>query len=64
MAYRWVADHDVVRSAVSSPGAGLMLAATFAQAETDEGKRSRNAMAHRLLCDVMGEYAEDVLPRM
>ncbi|HEV2675409.1 MAG TPA: alpha/beta hydrolase [Aliidongia sp.] len=43
---------------------GLMLAATFPQAETDEGKRGRNAIADRLLREGMGAYAEEVLGKM
>ncbi|WP_248963245.1 alpha/beta fold hydrolase [Sphaerisporangium perillae] len=43
---------------------GLILADTFAQAETDEGKKVRNAMADRLLAEGMGPYAEEVLPKM
>ncbi|MHB1223719.1 MAG: alpha/beta fold hydrolase [Gemmatimonadaceae bacterium] len=43
---------------------GLVLAATFPQPETDEGRRSRNAMADRLLREGMRPYAGDVLPKM
>lgn len=43
---------------------GLVLAATFPQSETEEGKRSRNAMADRLLREGMRGYADDVLPKM
>jgi pimeloyl-ACP methyl ester carboxylesterase len=43
---------------------GLMLAATFPQSETDEGKRSRNAMADRLQREGMASYAGEVLPKM
>lgn len=43
---------------------GLVLAATFPQSETDEGKQNRNAMADRLLREGMHAYAGDVLPRM
>lgn len=43
---------------------GLILAATFPQAETDEGKRARNAMADRLLREGMSGYAEETLPKM
>lgn len=43
---------------------GLVLAATFPQSETEEGRRSRNAMADRLLREGMRAYAGDVLPRM
>jgi Predicted hydrolases or acyltransferases (alpha/beta hydrolase superfamily) len=42
----------------------VLLAATFPQAETDEGKRNRNAMADRLLREGMLRYADEVLPRM
>lgn len=43
---------------------GLVLAATFPQPETDEGRRSRNATADRLLREGMDGYAAEVLPRM
>ena len=43
---------------------GLLLSATFPQAETDEGRRRRNAMADRLLREGMSPYAEEVLSRM
>ena len=43
---------------------GLMLAATFAHTDTDEGKRKRNAMAERLVREGMGEYADSVLSQM
>lgn len=43
---------------------GLLLAATFPQSETDEGKRNRNAMADRLLREGMRPYADEVLPKM
>jgi 3-oxoadipate enol-lactonase len=43
---------------------GLVLAATFAQADTDEGRQHRNAMADRLVGEGMGPYAGEVLPRM
>jgi 3-oxoadipate enol-lactonase len=43
---------------------GLLLAATFPQAETDEGKRNRAAMADRLLREGMETYSEEVLPKM
>jgi pimeloyl-ACP methyl ester carboxylesterase len=43
---------------------GLLLAATFPWAETEEGKRLRNAMADRLLREGMGAYADEVLARM
>lgn len=43
---------------------GIILAATSPQAETDEGKRKRNAMADRLLREGMGLYAQEVLPMM
>lgn len=42
----------------------LILAATFPQPETAQGKVDRNAMADRLLREGMGGYANDVLPRM
>ncbi|HEX7388674.1 MAG TPA: alpha/beta hydrolase [Acidiphilium sp.] len=43
---------------------GLVLAATFPQAETPLGKAHRNAMADRLLCEGMEPYAREVLPKM
>lgn len=43
---------------------GVVLAATSPWAETAEGRRSRNAMADRLLAEGMGPYAEEALPRM
>jgi pimeloyl-ACP methyl ester carboxylesterase/mannose-6-phosphate isomerase-like protein (cupin superfamily) len=43
---------------------GLLLAATFAQAETEEGKRNRNATADRILRDGMASYADELLPKM
>ncbi|MEW9528293.1 alpha/beta fold hydrolase [Microbispora sp. NPDC049125] len=42
----------------------LLLADTFAQAETDEGKKARNAMADRLLAEGMDGYANEVLTKM
>lgn len=44
--------------------AALLLADTFAQAETVEGKKARNAMADRLLAEGMDGYAHEVLDRM
>jgi 3-oxoadipate enol-lactonase len=43
---------------------GILLAATFPKAETDEGKRIRATMADRLLREGMDGYAEEVLPKM
>ena len=43
---------------------GLLLAATFAQTDTDEGIRRRNAMADRLVAEGMLPYATEVLPKM
>lgn len=43
---------------------GLLLAATFPQAETGAGKQLRNAMADRLLREGMDGYAGEVLPKM
>lgn len=43
---------------------GLLLAATFPQAETREGRRNRQAMADRLLREGMDAYAAEVLPKM
>ena len=43
---------------------GLILVATFPQAETDSGKRQRYASAERLLTEGMAGYAEELLPRM
>ncbi|CAM5289361.1 MULTISPECIES: alpha/beta fold hydrolase [Streptomyces] len=42
----------------------LVLADTFAHAETPEGRRARNAMADRLLREGMGGYTEEVLDKM
>jgi pimeloyl-ACP methyl ester carboxylesterase len=44
--------------------AGVLLADTSPQAETDEGKRVRNAMADRLLAEGLGPYADEVLTKM
>jgi pimeloyl-ACP methyl ester carboxylesterase len=44
--------------------AALILADTFAPAETEAGKRARNELADRLLREGMAGYAEEVLPRM
>jgi pimeloyl-ACP methyl ester carboxylesterase len=43
---------------------GLVLADTFAQAETEQGKTARNAAADRLLSEGMAGYAEDALAKM
>ena len=43
---------------------GLLLAATFPQAETDDGRQRRNAMADRLVREGMSPYAEEALPKM
>ncbi|MFF6781102.1 alpha/beta fold hydrolase [Streptomyces sp. NPDC012510] len=43
---------------------GLVLADTFPAAETTEGRRSRNAMADRLLREGMAGYADEVLYKM
>lgn len=43
---------------------GLLLADTFAQGETPEGRRHRNEMADRLLREGMAGYAAEVLPKM
>ncbi|MGC0330705.1 3-oxoadipate enol-lactonase [Streptomyces sp. SAI-170] len=43
---------------------GLLLADTFAEPETAEGKRVRNAMADRLLAEGMAGYADEVLEKM
>ncbi|ANZ39260.1 hydrolase [Lentzea guizhouensis] len=43
---------------------GLLLADTFAQAETPEGKVVRNEMADRLLREGMSGYADEVLTKM
>ena len=44
--------------------AGLVLAATTPQAETEEGRRARNAMADRLLAEGLLPYADETLPKM
>ncbi|MBT2524264.1 alpha/beta fold hydrolase [Streptomyces sp. ISL-99] len=43
---------------------GLVLADTFPAAETEDGKRSRNAAADRLLAEGMKGYADEVLDKM
>lgn len=43
---------------------GLVLAATFPQAETLEGKDARRRMAVRLLAEGMDGYADETLPKM
>ncbi|MBN9531370.1 MAG: alpha/beta fold hydrolase [Alphaproteobacteria bacterium] len=43
---------------------GLILAATFPQAETGEGRVNRVRMADRLLAEGMEPYAAETLPRM
>lgn len=43
---------------------GVLLAATFPQPETEEGKRNRRAMADRLVSEGMATYAEEVLAKM
>ncbi|OMI33162.1 alpha/beta fold hydrolase [Streptomyces sparsogenes] len=43
---------------------GLLLADTFAAAETEEGRTWRYEMAERLLREGMAGYAEEVLPKM
>ncbi|QIJ63730.1 alpha/beta hydrolase [Streptomyces sp. JB150] len=43
---------------------GLVLADTFAEPETDEGRRVRNDMADRLLREGMRGYADEVLHKM
>ncbi len=43
---------------------GLLLADTFAQGETPQGRATRNAMADRLLDEGMSGYADEVLTKM
>ncbi|MFF0424005.1 alpha/beta fold hydrolase [Streptomyces sp. NPDC004520] len=43
---------------------GLVLADTFPAAETEDGRKDRNAMADRLLREGMRRYADEVLDRM
>ena len=43
---------------------GLILAATFPKAETEEGKYDRRTMADLLILEGMEEYAEKTLPKM
>jgi pimeloyl-ACP methyl ester carboxylesterase len=43
---------------------GILLAATFCRAETEEGRRQRAIMADRLLKEGMQPYADEVLPKM
>lgn len=49
-----------------APGrtSGLLLAATFPQAETPEGRARRLATAERLIAEGMDPYAREVLPKM
>lgn len=42
----------------------LILADTFAQLDTDEGRRARNEMAERLMNEGMNAYADEVLSKM
>ncbi|KPC60485.1 alpha/beta fold hydrolase [Streptomyces chattanoogensis] len=42
----------------------MLLADTFAAADTDEGKAARRTMAERLLREGMADYAREVLPKM
>jgi pimeloyl-ACP methyl ester carboxylesterase len=42
----------------------ILLAATFPEAESEQGKLNRRAMAERLLREGMAPYAEEVLPKM
>lgn len=43
---------------------GMLVAATFPQSDTVEGRARRNALADRLLVEGMDGYAEEVLPKM
>jgi pimeloyl-ACP methyl ester carboxylesterase len=43
---------------------GLVLAATFPQAETEEGKAKRRAMADRFIAEGMAPYATEFLSKM
>ncbi|MFE0650078.1 alpha/beta fold hydrolase [Streptomyces sp. NPDC059534] len=43
---------------------GLVLADTFPAAETEDGRKARNALADRLLAEGMRGYADEVLDRM
>lgn len=43
---------------------GLVLAATFPQPETADGRARRHAMADRLLAEGMASYADEVLSKM
>ncbi len=43
---------------------GLLLAATTHRADTEEGRRARDAMAERLLREGMKPYAHEVLPKL
>lgn len=49
---------------IPSRVAGVVLAATFPQAETAEGISRREQMANRLLAEGMESYATEVLPSM
>ncbi len=44
--------------------AALLLADTFAEPETDEGKVTRNQTADRVLAEGMTAYADELLPKM
>ncbi|MFD2469820.1 alpha/beta fold hydrolase [Amycolatopsis silviterrae] len=44
--------------------AALLLADTFAEPETAEGKTARNAAADRVLAEGMAGYADELLPKM
>ncbi|WP_037370105.1 alpha/beta fold hydrolase [Amycolatopsis orientalis] len=44
--------------------AALLLADTFAEPETDEGKVARNQVADRVLAEGMTAYADELLPKM
>src|SRR5262249_20668468 len=43
---------------------GMLLAATFPRAETEDGKYARYAMAERLVREGMDSYAREVLAKM
>ncbi|MGW9596065.1 alpha/beta fold hydrolase [Streptomyces chartreusis] len=43
---------------------GIILCDAFPGAETEDGKRERNAVAARLEAEGMGEYADEVLDKM
>ncbi|WP_033292297.1 alpha/beta fold hydrolase [Amycolatopsis jejuensis] len=56
----------VMQTVRDHPGrvAALLLADTFAEAETPDGAKAREAAANRVLTEGMATYAEELLPKM